>query len=184
MAICGKVTYLELVVEEGEVSTIKVNMGSPILKAADIPVISSKEEVIGDEIEVNGQTYSMTCVSMGNPHGVVFLEDIDSLALEEIGPCFENHQRFPKRVNTEFVKVIDEETIQMRVWERGTGETLACGTGACAAVVASVLNGLAKEQATVKLAGGNLQVNWDRKENLVYMAGPAVTVFEGEIALP
>ncbi len=184
VASCGKVKYLELAVEEGEVSTIKVNMGSPILKAADIPVISSKEEVIGDEIEVNGQTYSMTCVSMGNPHGVVFLEDIDSLALEEIGPCFENHQRFPKRVNTEFVKVIDEETIQMRVWERGTGETLACGTGACAAVVASVLNGLAKEQATVKLAGGNLQVNWDRKENLVYMAGPAVTVFEGEIALP
>ncbi len=184
VASCGKVKYLELVVEEGEVSTVKVNMGSPILKAADIPVISSKEEVIGDEIEVNGQTYSMTCVSMGNPHGVVFLEDIDSLALEEIGPCFENHQRFPKRVNTEFVKVIDEETIQMRVWERGTGETLACGTGACAAVVASVLNGLAKEQATVKLAGGNLQVNWDRKENLVYMAGPAVTVFEGEIALP
>ncbi len=184
VASCGKVKYLELVVEEGEVSTVKVNMGSPILKAADIPVISSKEEVIGDEIEVNGQTYSMTCVSMGNPHGVVFLEDIDSLALEEIGPCFENHQRFPKRVNTEFVKVIDEETIQMRVWERGTGETLACGTGACASVVASVLNGLAKEQATVKLAGGNLQVNWDRKENLVYMAGPAVTVFEGEIALP
>ncbi len=184
VASCGKVKYLELVVEEGEVSTVKVNMGSPILKAADIPVISSKEEVIGDEIEVNGQTYSMTCVSMGNPHGVVFLEDIDSLALEEIGPCFENHQRFPKRVNTEFVKVIDEETIQMRVWERGTGETLACGTGACAAGVASVLNGLAKEQATVKLAGGNLQVNWDRKENLVYMAGPAVTVFEGEIALP
>ena len=184
VASCGKVKYLELVVEEGEVSTVKVNMGSPILKAADIPVISSKEEVIGDEIEVNGQTYSMTCVSMGNPHGVVFLEDIDSLALEEIGPCFENHQRFPKRVNTEFVKVIDEETIQMRVWERGTGEPLAGGTGACAAVVASVLNGLAKEQATVKLAGGNLQVNWDRKENLVYMAGPAVTVFEGEIALP
>ena len=184
VASCGKVKYLELAVEEGKVSTVKVNMGSPILKAADIPVISSKEEVIGDEIEVNGQTYSMTCVSMGNPHGVVFLEDIDSLALEEIGPCFENHQRFPKRVNTEFVKVIDEETIQMRVWERGTGETLACGTGACAAVVASVLNGLAKEQATVKLAGGNLQVNWDRKENLVYMAGPAVTVFEGEIALP
>ena len=184
VASCGKVKYLELVVEEGEVSTVKVNMGSPILKAADIPVISSKEEVIGDEIEVNGQTYSMTCVSMGNPHGVVFLEDIDSLALEEIGPCFENHQRFPKRVNTEFVKVIDEETIQMRVWERGTGETLACGAGGCAAVVASVLNGLAKEQATVKLAGGNLQVNWDRKENLVYMAGPAVTVFEGEIALP
>ena len=116
VASCGKVKYLELAVEEGEVSTIKVNMGSPILKAADIPVISSKEEVIGDEIEVNGQTYSMTCVSMGNPHGVVFLEDIDSLALEEIGPCFENHQRFPKRVNTEFVKVIDEETIQMRVW--------------------------------------------------------------------
>ena len=158
-------------------------MGSPILKAKDIPVISDKEEVIGDEIEVAGETYKMTCVSMGNPHAVVFVDEGAGLPLEKIGPLFENHVRFPKRVNTEFVKVLDENTVEMRVWERGTGETLACGTGACATVVACVLNGLTKEQVTVKLLGGNLQIQWDRESNLVYMTGPATTVFEGEIEI-
>ena len=184
VASCGKVKYLELVVEEGEVSTVKVNMGSPILKAADIPVISSKEEVIGDEIEVNGQTYSMTCVSMGNPHAVIFLEDVTNLEIEQIGPYFENHERFPKRINTEFVKVLDKKTVQMRVWERGTGETLACGTGCCATVVACILNGLTDEKVTVKLLGGEIEIEWDREANLVYMTGPAVTVFEGEYDVP
>ena len=180
---CGKIKYLTLTVENGKVSTVKVNMGSPILKAVDIPVISDKEEVIGDEIEVDGEIYKMTCVSMGNPHAVVFMDEVEGLPLEKMGPLFENHVRFPKRINTEFVKVLDENTVEMRVWERGTGETLACGTGACATVVACVLNGLTKEQVTVKLLGGNLQIQWDRESNLVYMTGPATTVFEGEIEI-
>lgn len=180
---CGKIKYLTLSIENGKVSTVRVNMGSPILKSKDIPVISDKEEVIGDEIEVAGETYKMTCVSMGNPHAVVFVDEVAGLPLEKIGPLFENHVRFPKRVNTEFVKVLDENTVEMRVWERGTGETLACGTGACATVVACVLNGLTKEQVTVKLLGGNLQIQWDRESNLVYMTGPATTVFEGEIEI-
>ena len=180
---CGKIKYLTLSIENGKVSTVRVNMGSPILKAKDIPVISDKEEVIGDEIEVAGETYKMTCVSMGNPHAVVFVDEVAGLPLEKIGPLFENHVRFPKRVNTEFVKVLDENTVEMRVWERGTGETLACGTGACATVVACVLNGLTKEQVTVKLLGGNLQIQWDRVSNLIFMTGPATTVFEGEIEI-
>ena len=180
---CGKIKYLTLSIENGKVSTVRVNMGSPILKAKDIPVISDKEEVIGDEIEVAGETYKMTCVSMGNPHAVVFMDEVAGLPLEKMGPLFENHVRFPKRINTEFVKVLDENTVEMRVWERGTGETLACGTGACATVVACVLNGLTKEQVTVKLLGGNLQIQWDRESNLVYMTGPATTVFEGEIEI-
>ena len=180
---CGKIKYLTLSIENGKVSTVRVNMGSPILKAKDIPVISDKEEVIGDEIEVAGENYKITCVSMGNPHAVVFVDEVAGLPLEKIGPLFENHVRFPKRVNTEFVKILDENTVEMRVWERGTGETLACGTGACATVVACVLNGLTKEQVTVKLLGGNLQIQWDRESNLVYMTGPATTVFEGEIEI-
>ena len=183
MISCGKIKYLTLTVENGKVSTVEVNMGSPILKAENIPVISDKEEVIGDEIEVDGEIYKMTCVSMGNPHAVVFMDEVEGLPLEKMGPLFENHVRFPKRINTEFVKVLDENTVEMRVWERGTGETLACGTGACATVVACVLNGLTKEQVTVKLLGGNLQIQWDRESNLVYMTGPATTVFEGEIEI-
>lgn len=178
---CGKMKYLDLTIEDGKVSTVKVNMGSPIIKATDIPVISNRGEVIAEPIEVEGKTYKMTCVSMGNPHAVIFMDEITGLPLEQMGPSFENHVRFPKRINTEFVKVIDEETVDMRVWERGTGETLACGTGACATVVACVLNGLTKEKVTVKLLGGNLQIQWDRRENLVYMTGPAATVFEGEV---
>ena len=180
---CGKIKYLDLFLKEGKVSTVKVNMGSPILKAAEIPVISDGEEVIAERIEVENAVYEMTCVSMGNPHVVIFMDEVSSLPLEKIGPLFENHVRFPKRTNTEFVKVLDEETVEMRVWERGTGETLACGTGACATVVACVLNGLTKEEVTVKLLGGNLQIKWDREANLVYMNGPAATVFEGEVSL-
>ena len=181
----GRIRYLDLTVQDGEVSTVRVNMGAPILKAADIPVVSLKGEnedsVIGEEIEVDGRIYQMTCVSMGNPHAVVFVDEVSTLPLEKIGPLFEGHERFPRRVNTEFVKIIDEENVEMRVWERGTGETLACGTGACATAVACVLNGLTKEQITVKLLGGNLQIRWDQKSNLVYMTGSADTVFEGEI---
>ncbi len=178
---CGRIKYLELHTENGKVSTVKVNMGAPILKASEIPVISDNEKVIGENIRVEGKDYKMTCVSMGNPHAVVFVEKVDSFPLETLGPCFENHVRFPRRINTEFVEVLDERTLRMRVYERGTGETLACGTGACAAAVACVLNGLTKERVTVKLLGGNLQIEWDREANLVYMTGPAVTVFEGEM---
>lgn len=181
----GKVKYLDLTTESGKVSTVKVNMGAPILKAADIPVIADREEepVVGGDIEVDGKIYKMTCVSMGNPHAVVFMDDVEELPIETVGPLFENHKRFPKRTNTEFVKIIDKEHVEMRVWERGTGETLACGTGACATVVACILNGLTNDTVTVKLLGGSLRIQWDRQENLVYMTGPATTVFEGEIAI-
>lgn len=182
---CGKMKYLDLTVEDGKVSTVKVNMGSPILKSDDIPVILEKEtgsdEVVGEKIQIGDQTYEMTCVSMGNPHAVVFMEDVAGIAIESIGPLFENHVRFPKRTNTEFVKVLNRDTIEMRVWERGTGETLACGTGACASVVACILNGLTNDAVTVKLLGGSLHISWDRETNLVYMTGPAETVFEGEV---
>ena len=180
---CGKIKYLDMFLEDGKVSTVRVNMGTPILKAEDIPVIADGDEVIGERIEVEEKIYEMTCVSMGNPHAVIFMDDVSALPLDKIGPLFENHVRFPKRINTEFVKVLDDEHVEMRVWERGTGETLACGTGACAVTVACILNGLTKEQVTVKLLGGNLQIQWDRKENVVYMIGPAATVFKGEISI-
>ena len=181
----GKVKYLDLTTESGKVSTVKVNMGAPILKAADIPVIADRgeEPVVGGDIEIDGKIYKMTCVSMGNPHAVVFMDDVEELPIETVGPLFENHKRFPKRTNTEFVKIIDKEHVEMRVWERGTGETLACGTGACATVVACILNGLTNDTVTVKLLGGSLRIQWDRQENLVYMTGPATTVFEGEIEI-
>lgn len=183
---CGKVKYLDLTIEDGKAVSVKVNMGAPVLRAEEVPVLSEQEEAIAEKIEVEGKEYEMTCVSMGNPHAVVFLkewEDLDGFAIEETGPYFENHRRFPKRTNTEFVKVIDRHTVQMRVWERGTGETLACGTGACATAVACVLNGLTEEEITVKLLGGELRVRWDRKENTVYMTGPAAVVFEGTAEL-
>ena len=158
-------------------------MGSPILTARQIPVVSEKEEVINEPLDVNGKIYYITAVSMGNPHAIVYMDDIDHLDIEKIGPAFENHVSFPDRVNTEFVEVIDEHTVKMRVWERGSGETLACGTGACAVAVASVLNGHVDGDSpvTVKLLGGDLQIFWNRQENLVYMTGPAATVFDGEI---
>ncbi len=191
VSICsfGKIKYLDLCVKDGKVSTVKVNMGSPVLAAEEIPVIfdgnagAGDRTVIDEKIEVDGREYKMTCVSMGNPHAVVFMDEVSTLPLDKIGPGFENHARFPKRVNTEFVKVIDRDNVEMRVWERGTGETLACGTGACATAVACILNGLTNEKVTVKLTGGSLDIRWDRKENLVYMTGPAATVFEGEIEI-
>ncbi len=176
----GKVKYLDLTVENGKVVKVKVNMGKPELIAKEVPVVSESEQVINEEIIVKGKSYRMTCVSMGNPHAVVFMDDVDHLAIEEIGPYFENHERFPNRTNTEFVQVIDDSHVKMRVWERGTGETLACGTGCCATAVACVLNHLTGEHVTVQVLGGEIEIYWDQKENLVYMTGPAVTVFEGE----
>lgn len=177
----GALKYLHLYVEDGKVARVRVNMGHPILEAKDIPVISEQERVIDETIVVDGKEYKMTCVSVGNPHAVVFMDSVSDLQIEKIGPKFENHERFPKRINTEFVKVIDKNTVEMRVWERGTGETLACGTGATATAVACVLNGLTNDQVTVKLLGGDLEIVWDRNENLVYMTGPATTVFEGSL---
>lgn len=180
----GQVKYLCLTLgADGKVSTVRVNMGAPILTASEIPVVSGNEQVVDEDIEVDGQHYKMTCVSMGNPHAIVFLKHLSDFEIEKIGPRFEHHTRFPERVNTEFVRVIDRNTVQMRVWERGTGETLACGTGCCATVVACVLNGLTDTKVTVKVLGGELLCEWEQTENLVYMTGPAETVFDGEIAL-
>ena len=177
------IKVLQLFVEEGRVASVRVNMGSPILEAEKIPVIADKSPVINEPIEVDGRKFRMTCISMGNPHAVVFVKNVKALAIEEIGPHFENHPRFPNRVNTEFVELIDRNTVNMRVWERGSGETLACGTGTCATVAACVLNGLTEDKVTVHLLGGDLLIEWDREENLIYMTGPASTVFDGELFL-
>lgn len=175
------IKYLDLTVEDGKVVLVKVDMGKPMLRPEEVPVVSEKEEVIDEPITVDGQEYRMTCVSMGNPHAVVFIDqDVKEFPLETVGVKFENHERFPKRVNTEFVNVLDHHTAQMRVWERGSGETLACGTGACAVAVACALNGLTEDEVTVKLLGGDLQIKWDREKNTVYMTGPAEVVFDGE----
>ena len=180
----GGIKYLELTVKDGKTEFVRVNMGKPELSPKLIPVVSGSPEdetVIDAPILVGGREYRMTSVSMGNPHTVVYVDDVDGLDIEEIGPKFENHERFPNRVNTEFVKVLDRHTAQMRVWERGSGETLACGTGACAVAVSCILNGLTEDKVTVKLLGGDLEVEWDREADVVYMTGPATVVFDGEI---
>lgn len=175
----GGIKYLDLTIEHGKVTLVKVDMGTPILKPELIPIVAKGETVIDEPIMVGGKEYHMTGVSMGNPHDVVFMDDIKNLEIEKIGPLFENHERFPNRINTEFVNVIDRHTAQMRVWERGSGETLACGTGACAVAVACILNGLTENTVTVKLLGGDLRIEWDREKNTVYMTGPAEVSFDG-----
>lgn len=176
------IKYLKLKVKDDKVYEVTVNMGEPKIKSKDIPVIFDKDEVINEEITVDNNKYNITCVSMGNPHCVVYTKDIDKLDLVKIGPKFENNSLFPQRINTEFVEVIDNKTIKMRVWERGSGETYACGTGACAVTVASVLNKLCNkdEEITIKLLGGDLKVKYS-SDGLVYMTGPAEFVFEGRI---
>lgn len=176
----GGIKYLDLIVEEGRVRLVKVDMGSPVLEAEQIPIIGLGNRVLDEPIRVDDMEYRITGVSMGNPHGVVFLEDVKNLEIEKIGPLFEHHECFPNRINTEFVHVLDRHTAEMRVWERGSGETLACGTGACAVAVACVLNGFTEEEVTVKLLGGDLQIRWDRETDSVYMTGPAEVVFDGE----
>lgn len=178
-----KIKYLTLYIENGKVSTVRVNMGTPEFKAVNIPVLSDSEQVLDEEIEVKGRTFKMTCVSMGNPHAVVFIDDVKKLEIEQIGPFFEKHERFPKRTNTEFVQLVDKNHVKMRVWERGTGETLACGTGCCATAAACVLNGFTENKVTVELPGGELFIEWNREENLIFMTGPAETVFEGEVEI-
>ncbi len=214
----GKIKYISLEIKDGKADQVRVNMGAPELVKEKIPVavtpeikrladdaqrgdISAdiiEEEVVGCPILIDGKEYRMTCVSMGNPHAVVFMDEIrendsaentkkptalSDLEIERIGPKFEHHPCFPNRTNTEFVEVLDRHTVGMRVWERGTGETLACGTGCCATVVACVLNGRTEEDVTVRLLGGELKIRWDREENCVYMTGPARVVFEGEVEI-
>lgn len=172
---------LVLNVEGNKVKTVRVDMGSPILEAKEVPVISDKEQVIDEPITIDNREYKITCVSMGNPHAITFIDDTDSLDIESIGPKFEKNEIFPDRINTEFIQIVDRNTIKMRVWERGSGETLACGTGACASVVACVLNNLTENKVTVKLLGGDLFIEYNREENTVYMTGPARVSFVGNI---
>lgn len=179
------IKYVKLQVENGKVKTVRVDMGAPILNAGLIPIVSENPQVINEAITAVGREYRMTGVSMGNPHAVVYIDDVKGLDIEKIGPLFETHPCFPDRVNTEFSRVLDDHTVEMRVWERGAGETLACGTGACAVAVASILNGyVVKDQpVTIKLLGGDLEIFWDQQKNTVFMTGPAEVVFDGEIKL-
>ena len=171
---------LELMIEEGKVSSVTVDMGSPVLTPERIPVVSDKDRIVNEPVVIGEKEYAITCISMGNPHVVIFVKDTDAFPVETIGPLFENNLLFPERVNTEFVQVVDRNHIKMRVWERGSGETLACGTGACASAVACILNGLTEDEVRVSLLGGDLNIRYDRDNNKVYMTGPSVTVFEGE----
>ena len=182
----GGIKYLDLTVKDGKVALVRVDMGEPELDPEKIPIImkgysDESDRVLNAQIKVDGKEYHMTGVSMGNPHDVVYIDDVQGLDIEKIGPKFENHERFPQRINTEFARVIDRKTVEMRVWERGSGETLACGTGACAVAVASILNGYTEREVEIRLLGGNLQIEWNEEDNHVYMTGPAAVVFDGEI---
>lgn len=174
---------LKLNIKNKKVDTVQVDMGSPILVPEQIPVKFEGEIMVDEAVAVNGLEYHLTCVSMGNPHAVVFVDNIKILNLEKIGPDFEQHKIFPDKVNIEFIHIIDKNTIEMRVWERGSGETLACGTGACASVVACVLNGLTGDEVLVHLLGGDLKIKYDREKNTVLMTGPAELVCTGEIQI-
>lgn len=176
------IKYLSLLVKNNKVETVKVNMGAPILKPALIPTTLDGDTVVARPVTIGDKEYHITCVSMGNPHCVTYMDSEDevmNLEIDKVGPLFENNEIFPERVNAEFVKVIDRNTLLMRVWERGSGETMACGTGACAVAVATMLNGLCEDSVTVKLLGGDLKITWDKKSDLVYMEGSATTVFDG-----
>ena len=177
-AMCGNgivetasgIKHLSMKVKDGRVELVTVDMGRPV-----------QTSEIGEPITVDGKEYRFTGVSMGNPHAVVFMNGIQDMEIEKIGPSFEVHEKFPDRTNTEFVEVVDRGHVNMRVWERGSGETLACGTGACATAVACVLNGLTDDEVRVTLLGGDLLIRWDREKDTVFMTGPAVEVFHGEI---
>jgi diaminopimelate epimerase len=161
---------------------VRVDMGHPRLISSEIPTTLPTEKVINQPIEVAGQSWNITCVSMGNPHCITFVEDVAAIDLEKIGPLFEHHPIFPARTNTEFLQVVRPDYIKMRVWERGAGITLACGTGACASLVAAVLNGKADRQATIELPGGPLQIEW-AADDRIFMTGPATRVFTGTVAV-
>ena len=174
------IKYLTLFVEQGKVEQVRVDMGEPILEPAQIPVLAEGDKVVDEPIEVCGKTWNMTCVSMGNPHAVVFVDNVADFEIEKYGPHFEKHERFPKRTNTEFVEIISREEINMRVWERGSDETWACGTGTCASVMACILNNRTDNKVLVHLRGGDLTIEYNDKTNHIFMTGPATEVFSGE----
>ena len=177
------VKILKLFVEGDKVEQVTVDMGETVLAQAEIPVVADGDRVVDEPIEVCGKEWRMTCVSMGNPHAVVFVDDVENFELEKYGPHFENHERFPKRTNTEFVHVVSRTEAYMRVWERGSAETWACGTGTCATVMACILNGKTDNKVLVHLRGGDLTIEYDEKTNHVFMTGPATEVFNGEVVL-
>lgn len=184
-----KIKYITVSLKDNKVDEVSVDMGEPILIAKDIPVSIDKETVTKERFNIGGNDYIITAVSMGNPHAVTFLDegfplenrDIDTFAIEEIGPQFEHHNLFPNRINAEFVKVLDRNNVKMRVWERGTGETLCCGTGCCATAVACIINGYTEDEVNVHVLGGTVRIKWDRNSNHIYMTGPARVSFVGEI---
>lgn len=175
------IKYLTLFVENKKVEQVRVDMGEPILEPAQIPVLADGDKVVDEPIEVCGKTWNMTCVSMGNPHAVVFVDNVADFEIEKYGPHFEKHERFPKRTNTEFVEIISREEINMRVWERGSDETWACGTGTCASVMACILNNRTDNKVLVHLRGGDLTIEYNEKTNHIFMTGPATEVFQGQI---
>ncbi|MGN0620909.1 MAG: diaminopimelate epimerase [Porcipelethomonas sp.] len=176
------IKHLSLFPENGKVEYVEVDMGKAIIVPKDIPVLAEGDSFVSVPVDVDGKEYKITCVSMGNPHAVVYLDGIAELDLEKIGPSFENHKLFPDRINTEFIEVADPHTLNMRVWERGSGETFACGTGACASVVASVLNGFCSrdDEVTVHLRGGDLKITYCA-DGTVIMKGPAALICDGDV---
>lgn len=172
---------VRLTIKDGKAILVTINMGQPELNPEKIPVCFEKERVIDEPVIVDEKEYRITCVSMGNPHAVMEMEDIESLDLEKIGPTLEYYEKFPKRINAEFIQVMDRNHLKMRVWERGSGETLACGTGACAATVAMILNGKTDRTVDIELKGGHLTIEWNPKDNCVYLTGPAEEVYNGEL---
>lgn len=170
-------------IKEGKVQTVEVDMGEPILEAENIPVISSESPVKNLKIQLEDKEFIFTCVSMGNPHAITIVDDVKNFDIEKYGPILEVDSHFPKRANIEFIELVDKNNIKMRVWERGAGETLACGTGACASVVACNLNDYIESEANVELLGGTLNIKWNKENNHIYMTGSATTVFEGELEL-
>lgn len=173
----------EIILRDGKVEAVKVDMGEPRLSAGEIPVDHEMDRVVDQPLKSGGRDYRITCVSMGNPHCVIFVPAIEEIRLEEWGPDVCTHSAFPRQTNVEFIQVVDRHNIIMRVWERGAGETLACGTGACASVVACVLNGKTDRKVSVSLAGGDLEVEWDEESGRVFMTGPAERVFQGTFLL-
>jgi diaminopimelate epimerase len=172
---------LILNVEDGKVKTVRVDMGEPILKPDKIPVIASEEPVKNLKIKADDKEFKFTCVSMGNPHAITVVNDVKNFDIHKYGKIVEIDKAFPRKTNVEFVEIVDNQNIKMRVWERGAGETLACGTGACATAVACNINGLTDREVNIELLGGILNIKWDKNDNHVYMTGPAVTVFDGEL---
>ncbi len=187
--LAGIITPRIYLGKDKKVNSVTVNMGTPELSPSKIPlstdakVTVGKDQIISESIDVDGTSYKITAVSMGNPHAVIFVDSIDDISLEDIGPKIENHPLFPEKTNVEFVEVKSDEQLIMKVWERGAGVTLACGTGACAVLVAAVLNGKSKEKASIQLDGGMLEMYWDRDANIIYKTGDATLVFEGRIII-